>query len=90
MVLAIVALGGGSGGGGKPAPKFEPFTKAAAFRVDVPAGLDPIHTESEDPGDVIHTELQSPGDTQNVQIVQDLNNAPPMERAENGPDKPHK
>ena len=80
VVLAIGALGGGSGGGGEPRLEFEPFTKAEAFTVDVPAGIDPVHLEKDLGGGVINTELQSPDNMENVQIVQE-DNTSAMKRA---------
>jgi hypothetical protein len=75
VVMAMVVLGGGSGGGVKLDPSFEPFP-ARAFTVLVPEGLRPIHTEVELSSGAIQTELQSPDNLLDVQIIQDPNESP--------------
>jgi hypothetical protein len=78
VVLAIVALGGGSDGGDKVGLKFERFTGSDAFTVDVPEGWRTV-TLDEPIGGVTKTKLQDPDRLGTVEIDQEVN-APAEQR----------
>ena len=77
VVLAIVALGGGSGDGDKQSLNFVPFTGADAFTVEVPAGWEASSSdEIEKPfsgplGSGEKTVLTSPDSEGTVEIIQE-------------------
>jgi TIR domain len=70
VILAIVALGGGSGSESKLALKFERFTGSDAFTVDVPAGWRTIMID-EPVGGVTKTKLEEPDSLGTVEIDQE-------------------
>jgi TIR domain len=77
VVLAIVAGGDGSGGGGESGLKFERYT-GSAFTVDVPAGW--LRTMSDEPtGGVLKTKFEDPDNEGTVEIDQE-DDTPPEER----------
>jgi TIR domain len=73
IVLAIVALGGGSEGGDLTGLKFERFT-GDAFTVDVPVGWDTT-MNAEPTGGVLKTKLEDPDKEGTVEIDQEVQEA---------------
>jgi hypothetical protein len=89
--LGVVVLGGGSavavaGGGGGSAVvgsegiRFEPFTQAKSFTVDMPMGWHAITVEENLTGPVERTQLVSPNGKLNLHILQEPE-SPPEDRA---------
>ena len=87
VIVAVVALGGSSGGGGTPDLRFEPFTRATAFKtVDVPTGWSPRQGDIDRPfsgpeGSGVKTILTGPDREGTIQIVQEDRSRSPEEHA---------
>jgi TIR domain len=75
VILAIVALGGGSGNEGKVALKFERFTGSDAFTVEAPAGWRTTMLD-EPVGRVTKTKLEEPEGLATVEIDQEVDRPP--------------
>jgi len=74
VILAIVASGGGSGGGDLTGLKFERYTGSAAFTVDVPVDWDETLSD-QTRGGVIKTILEDPNKEGTVEIDQEVQEA---------------
>jgi hypothetical protein len=74
VVLAIVALGGGSGGGDLTGLEFESYTGSNAFTVDVPVGWDMTLRDQRE-GGVRKTILEDPNKEGTVEIDQEIEEA---------------
>jgi TIR domain len=81
VVLAVVALGGGSGGDNKVSLKFERFTGSDAFTVDVPVGWR-TRAIDEPVGDVTQTKLENPDGLGTVEIDQEADTPPEQRMSE--------